>query len=750
MADPALFNKLEEVLIDQGRPQKDIDDIRNAYEYAYKYHDGQLRASDDPYIIHPVEVATILAELQSDNETLIAGLLHDCLEDTAATEEEIEQSFGSQVLNLVKGVTKLSKFSFSSREQRQAENFRKMFLAMADDIRVILLKLADRLHNMRTLTFMTPEKQKEIAKETMEIFSPLANRLGMNVLKGELDDLSLFYLHPEKYKEISELLVKGKNEFEDGINLTIKKLKELLEMDNIKSDVYGRAKNYYSIYNKMVLQNKSFQELYDISAVRVIVDTEKECYEVLGIIHSAFKPIPGRFKDYIAMPKSNLYRSLHTTVIGPTGKPVEIQIRTNEMHQVNEFGIAAHWKYKESGSNKQYSEMDRKFSWLRKLVEFQQDVKDAQEYVDSVKLDLFRDEVFVFSPKGDVYDLPSGAVPIDFAYRVHTQVGNTCIGALVNGKMVPINTPLKSGDIVEIITNKNAHPRLDWLSIVTTNAAKSRIRVWFKKHHREEHLTQGKVLLEAELTKAKLDEIIKSGKLLEIAKKLNYNAIDDLFAAIGYGEINTPKVTNRLKKDEKKVEKEEVIAKPRYASGKLEGSDKKLEGLEGMLYHISKCCFPLPGENIVGVITRSRGVSVHREDCKSLSKVDPERLMNVSWSEQSRLGEFKTYPVSFVVQAIDRIGIFKDILAKIADLNINVGYASVKGKIENTAIIEISTDVGAKSDYDKLISALYNLSDVITIRRQQVGGTRIQSKSQKKVIKNRKIPKRPSTKDKPE
>lgn len=730
MENSTLFKSLENILAEQNRLTEDIDTIKRAFDFAAKHHDGQYRASEEPYITHPVEVACILTEFQSDTETIAAALLHDTVEDTDVTPVILEKEFGETIANLVNGVTKLSKFEFRSKEQRQAENFRKMFLAMASDIRVILLKLADRLHNIRTLNHMTPDKQKRIAKETMEIFSPLANRLGMWKLKSEMDDLCLNYLHPKEYLEIAQLVSQSKKDREEAIKNSLDKLQELLIKHSINATVYGRAKNYFSIYNKITFQNKTFQELYDISAVRVIVDSEKECYEVLGVIHSAFKPIPGRFKDYIAMPKSNLYRSLHTTVMGSNGKPLEVQIRTQEMHQIAEYGIAAHWKYKEKGSIAANNELDKKFVWLRKLVEFQQDVKDAQEYVDSVKLDLFRDEVFVFSPKGDVYDLPKGAIPLDFAYRVHTEVGHTCVGALVNNKMVPIDTPLQSGDIVSILTSKNSHPRLDWLNLVATNSAKGRIRSWFKKNRREEHISQGKMLLEAELSKQKLEDVSKSGKLLEIANQLNYNALDDLYAAIGYGEINTPKVTNKIKKEDK--ESLEVLRnKPRYASGKASKSEKNIDGLQGMLYHISKCCFPLPGENIVGVITRSRGISVHREDCKSLSKVAPERVMNITWSEKSQISEAKNYPVSFIVEVIDRIGVFKDILGKIADLNTNVTYAGVKTRQDNTAVIEMSVEVSGKQHFDSIIKSLYDISDVVNVKRQQVG-TAIQTKSVKK------------------
>lgn len=728
MGNNALFENLEHSLKEQNRSGNDIAEIKKAFDFAAMKHEGQYRASEEEYIVHPVEVSLILVELQSDTETIVAALLHDVLEDTDTPPETLQELFGENVLNLVNGVTKLSKYKFRSKEQRQAENFRKMFLAMANDIRIILLKLADRLHNMRTLNHMARDKQKRIAKETLEIFSPLANRLGMWKLKSELDDLCLNYLHPDMYLEIAEHVSQSKREREKAIKISIEKVKSQLEDLKIKADVYGRAKNYYSIYKKITVQNKTYEEMYDIAGIRVIVDNERYCYEVLGLIHSIFKPIPGRFKDYIAMPKTNLYRSLHTTVMGFNARPLEIQIRTHEMHQVAEFGIAAHWKYKEKGSITAGNEEDRKFAWLRKLVEFQQEVKDAQEYVDSVKLDLFRDEVFVFSPKGDVYDLPYNAVPIDFAYRVHTEVGHTCTGALVNNKMVTLDTKLQSGDIVEIITNKNSHPRLDWLNIVATNTAKSRIRNWFKKHHRDEHISQGKLLLEADLNKQKLDEYTKSGVLLDIANQLNYTTLEDLFAAIGYGEINTPKITNRIKRLEK-VDEEEVI-KTRYASG-IDKKSKHIDGLDGMLYHMAKCCFPLPGENIVGVITRSRGISVHREDCSSLSSVDPERVMNITWSEKSKLDKSKTYSVSFVAEVIDRVGVFKDILGKIADLNTNLTYAGVKTRQDNTAVIEISADVASKEHFDKIIHSLYDLSDVINVRRQQVG-TAVRTKSQKK------------------
>jgi len=707
-----LFNQLEILLRQQQRPESDIKKIRSAFDYAANLHEGQYRASEEPYILHPLEVACILADLQSDVDTICAALLHDILEDTDTKPEELKKHFGENILTLVNGVTKLGKYSFSSKEERQAENFRKMFLAMAEDIRIIFLKLADRLHNMRTLNYMKAEKQKEIAKETIEIFVPLANRLGMGLIKSELEDLALRYINPEKYFEIARLVAQAKAERDNVIQAIIEKIDNSLKSMDINAVITGRAKSYYSIFAKMQRKQMSYQDLYDITAVRVIVDNEKECYEVLGLIHSAFKPIPGRFKDYIAMPKNNLYRSLHTSVIGPRGKPLEVQIRTQEMHEIAEYGLAAHWKYKESGgSGKANSKEHEKIAWLRKLVEFQQDAKDAQEYVNSVKLDLFSDEVFVFTPQGDVIDLPADAVPIDFAYRIHTEIGHKCTGALVNGRIVPLDTKLNNGDIVEILTGKLSKPRLDWMNMVVTNQAKSRIRQWFKKNLREEHIAQGKSNFEHELTKAKVEELIKDGKLLEIAKQMNYQAEDDLFAAIGYGEISILKITNRLKVDE-------MTPKLKISKAAEKKSPKSIEGLEGMLHHISKCCSPVPGEIILGVITRGRGVSVHREDCKSLQSVDPERIISINWNNNN---SSKTYITKLYIETLDRIGIFKDVLGKISDNKTNITQAVIKKKDKNLAIVEIGLEITNIEHLNKIINSINSVGDVVSIKRQQSG-----------------------------
>ena len=639
MSDLETFKEIKELLITQKHSQEDIEQVEKAYRFAKKLHDGQFRASGEPYIIHPVEVAKILAGLEVDTHTLIAAFLHDVLEDTDTKPETIEELFGSDVLNLVQGVTKLGKLQFKSKEERQAENFRRLFIAMANDIRVIFLKLADRLHNMRTLNFMEAEKQKKIAKETLDIFAPLANRLGIYKIKAELEDLSLRYLEPEKYYEIAQLVAQTKADREETVNLLIDKISKDVQKNGINAQITGRAKHYYSIYAKMKRQNIAFNDLYDITAVRVIVDTVKECYEVLGLIHSQFKPIPGRFKDYIAMPKGNMYQSLHTSVIGPRSKPLEVQIRTWKMHQVAEYGIAAHWRYKEKGSQKADNASDMKFSWMHKLVEYDKEMKNAEDYVKSVKLDLFSDQVFAFTPNGDVLDLPKDATPVDFSYRIHSDVGHKTVGALVNGRIVPLNTKLNNGDIVEILTSKTPAPRLDWLTFVVTKQASQKIRQWFKKNNREEHVNIGKTNLEHELTKAVFDECLKNGEFDKVAKSMNYQSAEDLFAALGYGETTLTKVINKVRKPIEKKPEDSF-----HASGR-KNSQKDIIGLEGLLYSFARCCSPIPGEPIVGVVTRAKGVTVHRVDCKTLETIPHERLMDIHWAG---VNTNKTYTTTIV------------------------------------------------------------------------------------------------------
>lgn len=708
-----VFQQLEEILNTQNRSEEDKAKIRRAFDYASEKHDGQYRVSEEPYIVHPVEVACILANLQVDTSTICAALLHDVLEDTPTPPQELKEKFGEDVLNIVNGVTKLSKYQFTSKEERQAENFRKMFLAMAQDVRIIFLKLADRLHNMRTLNYMAEHKQKRIAEETLEIFAPLAHRLGIGKIKSELEDLSLRYVNPQKYYEIAQLVAQSKQERDSTVNAIINKLQTSLKTLDIAATISGRSKNYYSIYNKMEKQNKSYQELYDITAVRVVVNSEKECYEVLGLIHSAFKPIPGRFKDYIAMPKSNLYRSLHTSVIGPKGKPLEVQIRTQEMHDIAEFGFAAHWKYKEQGSVKAGMGSDNQFMWLRKMIETQQDVKDAQEFVENVKFDVFSDQVFVFTPMGDVYDLPKGAVPIDFAYRIHSEVGHKCVGAIVNGRIVTLDTKLKNGDIAEIITGKHPQPKQNWINIVVTNQAKSKIKQWFKKNNREQHIVHGRAMLEEELGKHSFDELLKTGKILEISKQMNFVAEEDLFASLGYGESTLHRIVNKLKTP---VQFEEQQLKPSKPSKRKQ---KDIEGLEGMLYHIAKCCAPVPGEEIIGVITRSRGVTVHRSDCTSLQDAEPERLMNIAWSKTDGITK---YVANLAIETTDRLGVLKDVLAKISDIKTNLVHASVRKRNKNEAIIEVGVEITDIDNLNRVMQNIRSLSDVICVKRQHVTG----------------------------
>ncbi len=708
--DFTIFEPLYEMLKAQNRPEQDIEEIKKAFEFAARLHNGQYRISEEPYIIHPVEVAKILTDLMVDKNTIKAALLHDVIEDTDTKPEEIRELFGDDVLSLVMGVTKLGKYQFKSKEERQAENFRKMFIAMANDVRVVFLKLADRLHNMRTLNYMAAAKQQRIAQETLDIFAPLANRLGIGKIKAELEDLSLRYLNPEKYFEIAQLVALKKAERDATIQVLIEKIAQLLKQHRIKASISGRSKHYYSIYSKMKRLNIAFHELYDISAVRVIVNSVNECYEVLGIIHSQFKPIPGRFKDYIAMPKSNMYRSLHTSVLGPKSKPIEVQIRTHEMHQVAEYGVAAHWKYKEKGSQKAISNEDLKFTWMRKLAEMEKYVSNAEEYVESVKLDLFSDQVFAFTPMGDVIDLPVDATPVDFAFRIHTDVGFKITGALINGRIAQLDTKLKNGDIVEIMTSKNGTPRLDWLNFVVTKLAQSKIRQWYKKNQKEEHVVIGHNMLEAELGKARLDELVKSGEMKRIANAMNYTEPDELFAALGYGETTLNKITNRIKKPED-------AAAPLINPSKAKKSKNDIVGLEGMLYSFAKCCTPIPGEPIVGVVTRSKGVSIHRIDCTCLDGIPEERIMNISWADEHLN---KTYVASIRIDMQDKQGILRDLMIQVTECNTNIAYANIKSlPAKKIGVAEMGIEVDNINRLKDVIAKLQQIPEVISVKRIQ-------------------------------
>lgn len=708
----------------------DINLISRAFEFAYQLHEGQLRASGEPYIAHPVAVAGLLRDLGGSSVMIAAGFLHDVVEDTDVTPEEIESRFGVEVRRLVEGVTKLSKFNFSSKTERQAENFRRMFLAMAADIRVIVVKLADRLHNMRTLEHLNPQKQRSISQETREIFAPLANRLGIGRVKWELEDLAFKYLEPESYRQMQQLVAERRTDRETRLSKVGEILRERMESTEIHClEISGRPKHLYGIYQKMQRQQKGFHEIYDLAAMRLILQTKQDCYRALAVVHDAFRPIPGRFKDYIGLPKPNRYQSLHTGVIGPSGRPIEVQIRTLEMHQIAEYGIAAHWKYKESGgsSNNRISAEDEKFTWLRQLLEWQNDLKDAQEYMDTIKDNLFDDDVYVFTPNGDVIPLSRGATPVDFAYRIHSEVGNHCAGARVNGRWTVLDTPLNNGDIVEIITKENSHPSLDWLNFVATPSARNRIRQWYKRSHRDANVARGKELLEKELGKRGFEALLKSEPMQAAAERCNYHSVEDLLAALGYGELTLNLVVKRLREAVKarqplETEPQEPpvpqipTAKPPSTAG-----GKKIEpiaGVEGLLHHLAGCCNPIPGEAIIGVVTRTRGISIHRQGCLNVESVPGERVIPVSWNPTDVAhGRPQTYPVNIQIEVIDRVGVFKDILSRLSDQNINVRNAQVRTQEGRPAIIDLCIDICDHQQLERSFCQIKKMSDILNLRR---------------------------------
>jgi len=704
--------------------------ICEAFNFSYSLHAGQYRASGEPYIAHPIAVAGLLRELGGSSAMIAAGFLHDIVEDTEVTPEVLETQFGPEVRQLVEGVTKLSKFNFSSKTERQAENFRRMFLAMAQDIRVIVVKLADRLHNMRTLEHLPDDKRRRIAQETREVFAPLANRLGIWRFKWELEDLAFKYLESEAYRRMQELVADKRADREARLAQAIEILRQRLEGIGLQGvEISGRPKHLYSIYQKMQRQHKEFHEIYDVAAIRVIVQSNDECYRALAVVHDCFKPIPGRFKDYIGLPKPNRYQSLHTVVVGLSGRPLEVQIRTLEMHRIAEYGIAAHWKYKETGSSAhtQWTTNDEKFTWLRQLLEWQSDLKDAQEYLDSIKDNLFDSEVYVFTPKGDVIPLARDSTPVDFAYRIHTEVGNHCAGARVNGRMMTLDTPLQNGDIVEILTQKNAHPSLDWLNFVVTTTARNRIRQAYKRSHREENLLRGREMLEKEVGRSGFDALLKSAPMQMVAERCNYHSVDDLLAAIGYGEVTLNLVVNRLrdtiKAQQPVVEASEVEALlPPPATKTLPSnrpSDSPIAGIEGLLYHIAGCCNPVPGEPIIGVVTlSSRGISIHRHGCRNVETVPGDRLIPVSWNPASQQnGRPQTYPVDIQIEVIDRVGVLKDILTRLTDNKINVRNAQVKTYPGQTALIDLCIDIRDHQQLEHTFAQIRKMSDVLNLRR---------------------------------
>ncbi len=722
---------LEKIInkIEQYSPDMDLGVVIKAYNYAQQAHEGQKRISGDPYINHPAHVAAILAELELDLSTIVAGLLHDVLEDTDFPIENIEANFGSEVAHLVDGVTKLGRISYQTKEEEQAENLRKMFIAMAKDIRVILIKLADRVHNMRTLAYLPETKRKEKAKETLEIYAPIAHRLGMSKIKWELEDLALRYLDPKGYYKLVEKVAKKRLEREEYIKKVIIELRGKLDEMGVSGRIEGRPKHFYSIYKKMVYQNKTFEQIFDLTAIRIIVYTIKDCYSVLGTVHAIWKPIPGRFKDYIAMPKPNMYQSLHTTVIGTEGEPLEIQIRTRDMHKISEYGIAAHWMYKEGKKNQ--DDFDKKLSWLRQFMEWERDTKDAREFMETLKIDLFSDEVFVFTPKGEVINLPNGSTPIDFAYKIHSGVGNACVGAKVNSRIVPLEYELKNGDIVEVLTSANSPgPSRDWLKIVKSPSARNRIRQWFKKERREENLEKGKEMFERGLKRQGYvpSDILRPEWVEKVLKRFGLHNIGDLYAALGYGGLSLNQVLGRFKEE---LRKEKPLEGKIADIGVLqhEGPPKKerpdpktgvvVKGITNVMVRFAKCCNPVPGDKIIGYITRGRGVSVHRTDCANVSKYagDPNRLIEVEWYIDESEGV--SYMTDLQIKAYDRAGLLADISNIMTEAKLPVKALDARANKDSTATINMTLSINDTTQLNHLIKKLKKVESVREVYRMK-------------------------------
>ncbi len=716
-------------LIDKNCNNIDKDMVKKAYYFADEAHKRQKRESGEPYIMHPVEVACILAEMGLDTGTIVAGLLHDVIEDTDFSHEDVSREFSPEVANLVEGVTKLGKIEYKTKEEQQADNVRKMLLAMANDIRVILIKLADRLHNMRTLKYLPVEKQKEKAKETFDIYAPLAHRLGMSKIKWELEDLAFRYINQNEYYFIVRKIAEKRVEREKHIEQIINQLKENLKKAGIDADIEGRPKHFYSIYRKMVKKNKTIDQIFDLTAVRVIVDTVKDCYASLGIVHTIYKPIPGRFKDYIAMPKPNMYQSLHSTVIGPQGKPFEIQIRTFEMHKTAEYGIAAHWKYKEGIETAE--DIDKKLTWLREMLEWQRETSDAEEFMERFKIDLFSDEVFVFTPKGTVINLPYEATPIDFAYKIHTDIGNSCIGAKVSGKMVPLDYHLKTGEIVEILVSSTPKgPSIDWLNVVKSNQAKSKIRSWFKKAKREENILKGKELLEKEAKKQgyNFGEIAKGEIINSVLKKYNMNSMDDLYASVGVGGLNSSVIVLKMKDmyiqtsrmdidDWKKLRDklDKVTSKPHKR--RKESPGVIVKGETNVLVRFAKCCNPVPGDFIIGYITKGRGVSIHRKDCKNidfLMKNKDNKVVEVSWGKPK--GEYIT---EIKIEAEDRQKLLSELMNIINDSKIDLYAVNAKPIKNGIAVVKMKLKISSIDELKDVMRKLRKVKGVTEVYRTE-------------------------------
>ncbi|SDN49898.1 GTP pyrophosphokinase [Desulfonauticus submarinus] len=700
----------------QYLPNKDIALIQKAYVFSAAAHAGQIRLSGEPYLSHPLEVANILTDLYLDGATIAAGLLHDTVEDTQTTIEEIREQFGKQVAKIVNGVTKISKINFTSKEEAQAENIRKMILAMADDIRVVLVKLADRLHNMRTLEHQKEIKQRLIAQETLEIYAPLANRLGLYRIKVELEDLSLRYSKPDIYFQIKEgiknLQITGTQYIEKVSDI----LQNLLNQNKIQGKVSGRIKHIYSIYHKMETQNLSLEQVYDIIAFRIIVKSVKECYSVLGLVHSLWKPVPGRFKDYISMPKANMYQSLHTTVIGPDEERIEIQIRTEEMHRIAEYGVAAHWKYKEDGTKLNEKDVE-KFSWLRQILDWQKELKDPREFMASLRFDLFQDEVYVFTPAGEIKELPEGATPVDFAYLIHSQVGDHCAGAKVNGKLVPLNTKLKNGDVVEIITDPHRHPSRDWLKFVKTAKARTRIKHWIRNEERETSIALGKEVLEKEARKLglNLQTLIKEEKLLEVAQEFSFKTEDDLFSAVGYAKIRPRQILNRFlpKKDTlvEKKDKKEITSEQKKPG-------VRIKGVGDVLIRFARCCNPVPGDPIIGYISRGKGVTIHTLDCPNVKDMEPERKIDVFWDIPEAPS---TFPVKIKIICVNKRGMLAKISHTLFKENIDIDSGQFRSNVDGKTELIFTILVETSSHLYKAIAALQKIPGVQEVLRVTMG-----------------------------
>ena len=704
--------------------------IQKAYDYAVSNHKDQKRLSGESYIIHPMQVAQILAELKMDDATICAALLHDVVEDTPITNEDIMKEFGEEIAEMVAGVTKLSKIQYVTVTEQQVENYRKMFLAMGKDIRVILIKLADRLHNMRTLSYLKRERQIANAKETMELYAPLANRLGIYSLKWELEDLAFKYLQPEEYKELILGIEKKREERLEFIDKIMEDIKLELKKAKITAEMTGRAKHLYSIYRKMQRDNITLDQVYDLFALRIIVNSVKDCYAALGVVHDLYTPMPGRFKDYIAVPKPNMYQSIHTTLLGPKGTPFEVQVRTWDMHQIAEYGIAAHWAYKEANKNKKSNVIvtEDKLAWLRETLEWQKEMQDPDEFLKTLKTELFEDEVYVFTPKGAIKALPRDATPIDFAYSIHAEVGHKMVGCKINSKMMPIVTPLKSGDIVEIITSDTSKgPSRDWIKIVKSTSAKNKIQQWFKKAEREENITKGKEILDKEIKKIGMlhSELARPEWMQIVLKRYNYNTQDDMFASIGFGAISPNKILTRLLEEYKKEHEEDIIEEKIQKLVETKEKNKKVptsgvivKGIDNCLVKFSRCCNPLPGDEIIGYITKGRGVSIHRRDCTNINDLlsEEERIIDVEWYEQEKK---ENYSVDIEILSNDRTGLLADIVKEITIRKINIMGVNTKTNKDRIATIDITIEVKDIEELNNIVKAIRKVDSVYEVNRKK-------------------------------